>query len=186
MDTRTALLDSAERVARARGYEGFSYADLAKEVGIRKASIHYHFPKKADLAQALIARYRINFFENIEKISTDNQTGGARLKAYLNLYKTGLSNCDALCLCVAFSVGPESLSSPVLKELETFHGDSLIWLASVFELGVHDGSIMSSASPENEAAATMALVEGAQLLARSANKISYFDRSLEQLLSRIT
>ena len=56
MDTRTALLESAERTARQRGYDGFSYADLADDVGIRKASIHHHFPTKATLALALIER----------------------------------------------------------------------------------------------------------------------------------
>lgn len=56
MDTRTALLQSAERAARQRGYDGFSYADLAGDVGLRKASIHHHFPTKATLALALIER----------------------------------------------------------------------------------------------------------------------------------
>ena len=56
-DTKTALLNSAERAARSKGFDGFSYADLAKEVGIRKASIHYHFPTKDALTISLMVRY---------------------------------------------------------------------------------------------------------------------------------
>jgi len=59
-DIKTALLDSAERAARRRGFDGFSYADLAKDMGIRKASIHHHFPTKAALSVALMKRYYIN------------------------------------------------------------------------------------------------------------------------------
>ena len=65
MNTRTSLLDSAEQAVRQRGYNGFSYADLAREIGIRKASIHHHFPTKADLGLALIERYNQNFFSKL-------------------------------------------------------------------------------------------------------------------------
>ena len=56
-ETRNALLVAAEEAARARGIDGFSYADLAETVGIRKASIHYHFPTKDALADAVMRRY---------------------------------------------------------------------------------------------------------------------------------
>ena len=55
--TATRILDVAERLAQVRGFNGFSYADIAAEVGITKAALHYHFASKADLGEALISRY---------------------------------------------------------------------------------------------------------------------------------
>ncbi|MEO9863924.1 TetR/AcrR family transcriptional regulator, partial [Yoonia sp.] len=79
-DTKTALLDSAERAARTRGFDGFSYADLAQDVGIRKASIHHHFPTKAALSAALMERYYNDLKAVCEDIDMSQETGGARLR----------------------------------------------------------------------------------------------------------
>ena len=186
MDTKTALLDSAERVARERGYDGFSYADLAKDIGIRKASIHYHFPKKEDLALALMERYRVGFFEQLERIKLKRDTGGSRLRDYLNIYRSALSGCDTLCLCVAFSSGRDSLSDSVLSEIQKFHKGNKKWLGETFQLGHEDGSIADVKQLDQEAASCLAIVEGAQLISRSSKNISDFDIATAQLTSRIT
>ena len=57
-DRRSAILDVAERRIRAHGYNGFSFREIADEIGIKSASVHYHFPTKADLAAAVAKRYR--------------------------------------------------------------------------------------------------------------------------------
>ena len=54
-DTATQILDVAERLAQVRGFNGFSYADVAGELKITKAALHYHFAGKAELGVALIA-----------------------------------------------------------------------------------------------------------------------------------
>jgi len=54
-DTATRILDTAERLVQSRGYNGFSYADIAERVGITKASLHHHFETKATLGQAIHA-----------------------------------------------------------------------------------------------------------------------------------
>ena len=85
MDTRTALLDSAETACRQRGFDGFSYSDMAKDVGIAKPSVHHHFPLKADLALAMLERYSDNFHQSLKNISESNQSAGAKLSAYVQL-----------------------------------------------------------------------------------------------------
>ena len=57
LGTREALIRTAEQLMRTRGYSAFSYADLSESVGIRKASIHHHFPTKEDLGKALVEEY---------------------------------------------------------------------------------------------------------------------------------
>ena len=185
MGTREALLDSAEGAARRWGYTGFSYADLSKEVGIRKASIHHHFPKKSDLAHALLKRYRERFVRALETISLEIREGGARLEAFLRLYRDALANGDMVCLCVAFSAGRDSLTEAVLSELSRFEWQALAWLTEVFRLGRSDGSITSVADAQSEAVSCLAQVEGAQLLARGAKDVTRFDAAVLTLMRRI-
>ncbi|MCP4318214.1 MAG: TetR/AcrR family transcriptional regulator [Hyphomicrobiales bacterium] len=175
MTTRTALLDAAEHAARTRGFDAFSYADLSRAVGIRKASIHHHFPAKADLAHALISRYRESFALSLKSICEMNETAGARLSAFLDSYRSALSGGEAVCLCVAFSTGRDSFQDPVLAELDGFHRDCLAWLENVFTQALQDKSVSGAGAADAEASACLALVEGAQLIARAARDPRRFD-----------
>ena len=179
MNTRTALLDSAELAARQRGYDAFSFADLARDVGIRKASIHHHFPRKADLALELIERYAETFKAALSEIDQTEPSAIAKLKAYQQLYRDALADGTQLCLCVAFSAGRGSLPEPVLERLEQFHEDSVSWLAEVIGQA-------GWANAKAEARATLALMEGAQLLARATQDIDQFDLATAAFLARLS
>ncbi|MEX3008599.1 TetR/AcrR family transcriptional regulator [Hoeflea sp. TYP-13] len=186
MNTRNALLNAAEHAARSRGFDAFSYADLSREVGIRKASIHHHFPAKADLALALIRRYRVNFAHLLASIRTENDTAGDRLRAFLTTYREALSGGDTVCLCVAFSTGRDSFKDTVLDELNGFHRDCIAWLEETFSRALQDNTVKNAGVPDVEAKACMALVEGAQLLARAANDTHPFDDATAALKNRLT
>src|ERR1700760_3906786 len=84
--TRTRILDVAERLVQTRGFNGFSYADVANELGVTKASLHYHFPGKAELGEALIARYTDRFTTALGRLDADRLAPGAKLTAYAALY----------------------------------------------------------------------------------------------------
>lgn len=186
MNTRTALLDSAEKAARQRGFDAFSYADLSRDVGIRKASIHHHFPLKADLAFDLIERYAARFAETLTQIEMDHETAAARLRAYHSVYQDALADGSQLCLCVALSAGRDSLSDPVLEQLNKFHADSVAWLTETYQLAISDASISNIFDAEAEAYATLALMEGAQLVARAAKDLTLFNRATAAFLSRLS
>ncbi len=185
MDTKTALLIAAEDAVRARGYNGFSYADLAAAVGIRKASIHHHYPTKADLALALIERYAARFFATLDQISGSHSTGGARLRACIGAYRGVLEGGDKTCLCVALCIGRDGLSKAVLAELDTFHATITAWLADCFSIAKKDGTIADVGDREAEAHACLAQMEGAQLIARAAKDARRFDMATAQVLGRI-
>ena len=70
--TATRILDVAEGLAQTRGFNGFSYADIAAEIGITKASLHYHFPSKADLGRALVRRYTERFMDALDAIEASD------------------------------------------------------------------------------------------------------------------
>jgi TetR/AcrR family transcriptional repressor of nem operon len=185
MSTKDALLNCAEDALRARGYDGFSYADLAAGVGIRKASIHHHFPTKADLALALIDRYTANFFTALDHIAAVNTTGGGRLKAYVSACRDALDGGNKLCLCVAFCVGRDGLAPLVLAKLDAFHVTVTLWLSDAFAAGKIDGSITSVGDADAEANACLAQMEGAQLIARAAKDMARFDAAVSGLLGRL-
>ena len=90
-----------------------------------------------------------------------------------------------VCLCVAFSAVRGSLSPEVLLELNGFHEDGLTWLGGVFTQARTDGSIDSVQDPVSEAVATLALVEGAHLMARAAVDVARFDAAISMLRSRL-
>ena len=184
-DTKTVLLDAAEWAAKRHGHNGFSYADLSKHVGIRTASIHYHFPAKTDLITALMTRYKGAIAKKLAKLDQDLDSSGDRILGFLDLYRTALNGGDTLCLCVALSMGRDTLTEETLRQIADFRGQTLAWLQEVFALAAQDGSICNVCDPSKEAAAALALLEGAQVSARSEQKMQRFDHATEMMRQRI-
>lgn len=184
-DTKTTLLDSAERVARTRGFDGFSYADLAADVGISKASIHHHFVSKATLAVALMKRYYTDFEAACAEIEQEHATGAARLSALVDRYRGALEGGQSLCLCVSFSTSTQSLSTETIAEMNRFRSMMLDWLSKTFSRGKDDGTIQNVVNPASEAAATLPLLEGAQLAARVTQDPQKFEAAIELLSARL-
>ncbi len=184
-DTKAALLDSAERAARRRGFDGFSYADLAQDVGIRKASIHHHFPTKAILAVMLMKRYHDTLQSICDQIDQTEPTGGARLSAMIERYRSALDGGKSLCLCVALSASRDSLPSEVATEMSSFRAMMMSWLRDVFTAGQTDGSIAHVSHPDAEAAAMLSLLEGAQLAARVEEAPELFQNAMHLIQKRL-
>lgn len=184
--TKTALLNSAEAAARRKGFDGFSYADLAADVGIRKASIHYHFPSKADLSLALITRYAEALRGHCAAIDAREATGAGRLSALVSEYTAALEGGQSLCLCVALSVSRNSLSDETLAQMAAFRQMMLGWLEAVFAAGQADGTIRGVNDPAMEAAAVLPLLEGAQLTARAGRDVALFDAAVAVLRARLS
>jgi len=106
-DTRDKLLDAAQDLVQRVGANAMSYQHLAEVVGIRKASIHYHFPTKADLLEAMVERYHKRFMEHVSEVRSGGGTGGERLAAYLDLFTTTLRDSDGGKLCACGMLGAE-------------------------------------------------------------------------------
>ena len=186
MDTKRALLTSAERLMRQHGYDAVSFGALAEEIGIKTASIHYHFPRKADLALALLDLYAAKLERQRGNIAMNAGSGGAAIASLVSLYRAALNDGRQLCLCVAFAVGREHLSGEVKAILERFHQQTLNWLENAFERARQDKSMHGISDPKAEAAACLALLEGAQIMARAAGRLAPYDATTEALKQRMT
>ena len=126
-ETAQQILDVAQDLVRCRGYSAFSYADIAKQVGIRKASIHYHFPSKEDLARELVQRYRSQFQRKLQNLDRISSSPTDRLQAFVGLYRNGLHQYQ-ICLCGMLSAEIEVLPDSVKTEVRAFLSEAQIWL----------------------------------------------------------
>jgi len=181
MDTATTLMDTAENLARRRGFDAFSFADLATAAGIRKSSVHYHFPTKAELAIKLITRYSGRFFEALDDLAETAPDARSRMAGLIGLYRGALEDGQSMCLCVSFSSSISSLPNEVQSSVEDFRKHTTAWIAETFAVAKTDGSMMVLRAPEAEAASTFALLEGAQIAAHAARDPSIFDLAVGHL-----
>jgi TetR/AcrR family transcriptional repressor of nem operon len=164
-DTRSELLIQAEALVRGRGYAGFSYADLAEVVGIRKASIHHHFRTKEDLGAALVAAYAERYDAALAAILADEPSGVARIEAYGRLYLGGVEQ-GLGCLCAALAIEGEALPERLRRDIVRFFEHHIAWLERVLREGRADGSVRASLDPAVHARFVVSTLEGALLMER--------------------
>ena len=176
------ILDIAERLAQTRGFNGFSYADIAEKLAVTKASLHYHFPSKSELGRALIVRYQVAFGRALEAIDVESGTAAEKLKRYIALYD-GVLRDDRMCLCGMFAAEYATLPKPMQQELRRFFDASEVWLARVMADGQRAGDFALWDSPDERARVFLGALEGAMLVARSYRDDRRFRLAAEHLLA---
>lgn len=184
-ETAQQILDVAQDLVRCRGYSAFSYADISKQVGIRKASIHYHFPSKEELGQELVKRYRTAFQQKLKAIEQSESDPRQQLQQFVGLYRSGLSECQ-MCLCGMLSAEIEVLPNSVQEEVRAFLWVAQDWLTNVLAAGESAGCLQPRITPATEASLLLATVQGAQLIARVAtDSLVTFDGIATPLLANL-
>lgn len=178
--TRGRLLAEAEFLLRTRGYSGFSYADLAKAIGLSKASIHYHFPAKEDLGAALIETYKARYNAALQEIWEESASGTARIMAYARLYLEGLRQ-DQGCLCGVMACERDILPQRLREAIAEFFGEHLIWLQRVLEAGIANGTIREGMDTAAAAKLVLSALEGILMLGRLFGEESRFAAAVELL-----
>ena len=173
--TPDTILDVAQGLLQTRGYNGFSYRDIAGAVGIRTASLHYHFPSKADLGVALAARYRLRFNEALEDITGQTDDARRRLERYADLFRKTLGVDGRLCLCGMLGAEIATLPDPVMAEVNGFFRDNEAWLTDIISAGQNDGTLHSDTPAVDQARLVLAALEGAMIVARATGDGGRFD-----------
>ena len=181
-DTPNQILDAAEKLVQVRGFNAFSYADVAGELELTNAALHYHFPSKSELGQALIARYAIRFLEALTEIDESGAPPIRKLEAYADLYSDVLRN-QRMCLCGMLAAEYETLSAGMQVAVTDFFEKNEAWLSSVLRQGREGGAMRFAGSPLSEARAIVSSLEGAMLIARSFGDIKRFESAASHMLS---
>ena len=180
-DTPGRILDVAERLLQVRGFNGFSYADVAAELRIRNASIHHHFPTKTDLGMQLLERYRERFGQALETIDRNGADARRKLRQYARLYADVVREKNRMCLCGMLASDLGTLPRPMRKGVKAFFDDNEKWLGRVLEEGRKSGGLRFEGPSRLHARLVLSSLEGAMLVARSYEDVSRFESVAERL-----
>lgn len=183
--TSERILDIAERLVQTRGFSNVSYADIAAEMGITTASLHYHFPGKAELGQALITRYAQRFSNSLDQIEREQPNALAKLQAYAGLYADVLRG-QRMCMCGILAAEYETLPQPMRTEVIRFFDRNQKWLAHLLTEGGSDHTLIFSGAVDDVAQNILSTLEGAMLVARPYGDLKRFNAAANQLLAGLT
>jgi TetR/AcrR family transcriptional regulator, transcriptional repressor for nem operon len=181
-DTLQRILDVAQILVQTRGYNAFSYADIAAALHVTKASLHYHFASKAELGHSLIQRYEASFRQLLDAIDRQGESAPQKIVAYIEIYATVLAD-HRMCLCGLLAAEFETLPKPMQFALDHFFAMNEQWLEVVLEQGQGAGTLHFRGSVRDMAQFVVATLEGGMMLARSHGAEQRFDAIGRRLLS---
>lgn len=181
-ETAQRILDIASRLVQTRGFNGFSYAHIAAELGVTKASLHYHFRSKAELGIRLIERYERNFVEALEVIDQEARDDMDRLVRYARIY-AGVLEKRQMCLCGMLAAEQGTLAEPMRRVLQHYFDINEDWLAVVLKRGRASRVLRFDGKPRELAAMLLGALEGAMMLARSYGDPRRFASAADHLLA---
>ena len=184
--TQQKLIDSARYLIQTRGYNGFSYADVAEQVKVRKASIHHHFPAKSDLARAVVEASRAAIVAQTRALEDGAFDPEEKLRMYTDHWKRCIADASAP-FCVAGMLATElpALPAELADDVRAHFRDLSQWLETVLAKGAQRGLFDLKESPRAETEAFMATVYGAMLITRACGDPAAFARIVEHGLRRL-
>ena len=174
-NVREAILVAAREAAMAYGYGGLNFRDLAAAVGIKAASINYHFATKALLGEAVARRYWEDVARDLEAISTNARSPIEALQQYPSIFRLSLERDNRMCLSSFMATEHDELPEAVLKEVQTFADVNTAWLCE----HLIAAKLASPAESKSRAYAVYAAVAGAQVIARSRSDVKLFNKLIE-------
>ncbi|WP_440222894.1 TetR/AcrR family transcriptional regulator [Dokdonella sp. MW10] len=179
------IIAHANELIASGGYNGFSYADIAERVAVRKASIHHHFPAKADLVKATVALHREATRRGLDTLDDAVPDAMARLEAYAGFWAQCIEASNPpICICALLAAELPSLPVEVADEVKAHFEGLHAWVASVMEEGNSSGTLRLVGTPLEEASAFVASIHGAMLGARAVGDAALFGTIAHQALER--
>jgi TetR/AcrR family transcriptional repressor of nem operon len=178
------ILDVAERLVQTRGFNAFSYADIADELGVTKPALHYHYRSKHALGDALIARYSERFFRELDAIEAGNDGASTRVARYVELYRAVLV-ANRMCLCGILAAEYQTLPASMRAAVRSFFERNETWLAAVLRQGVARGEVTAVEPLEDSARLVIDTLEGAMMIARAHEGLERFDSASSRLIAQL-
>jgi TetR/AcrR family transcriptional repressor of nem operon len=183
--TADTILDVAQHLIQARGYNGFSFKDLAGALGIRSASVHYHFPTKTDLGVRLVSRYRLSFSAELEQIELATPDPERRIARFCQLFRQTFEVNSQFCLCGMLSAEAGTLPDEVGGEVEGFFRDTETWLAGMLSEARKSGQFAFRGSAVAQARLLLAVLEGAMIVARGLRDKAHYPMMTTDYLRKL-
>ena len=187
VNTRSQILDVAQDLIQKNGVNAMSYADISKAIGIRKASIHYHFPTKEDLVVDLLDRYNQQFYQAVDVIMASDKSSEAKLNLYCGLFKNTLNSGeqDKACLCGILTAELKTLNNPIAKRIIQFYRRNEQYLEQILQFGLENGEFNFAGNSLIMAKLIFSLMEGDLLVARADGGVTRIQETIDQIISLI-
>ena len=180
--TAERILDVAEQLVQNRGYNAVSYADVAAELDLTKAALHYHFAGKAELGEALLNRYVTRFAQALAVIDAKPVDATSKLTSYADLYLDVLQR-QRMCLCGMLAAEFQTLPEPMRTIVVRFFKDNETWLSRVLSQGRTEGTLHFTGSTREAARFLIAALQGAMLVARPFEDTVRFRKAVSSLIA---
>lgn len=173
----TAILQIAEDMVRQGGYNSFSFRKIAEQVGIKSASVHYHFSTKEELGVAVAKRYTDNFINSIGQPENIHSSGKNTINLYIAAFRSALLENKGMCLCGVLGAEADILPESVVAETRRFFTRNVEWLQRAYQCLGYE----SPAKAKAKAIQTVSLLEGAMIISNVMDDDMYFDVASELL-----
>ncbi len=166
---------------RTRGFNNFSYAEIAADLGLSKTSIHHYFPTKAELGLALIDRFANGVRSALQQIEQNSDTAAQMLEGYLMIYVGSLKE-NKMCLCGMLAAEHETLARTMQDSINDFFDGQLVWLEKVLRTGASDGQLRYDGDPVDHARVILTTMQGGLLIAKSQRSTTALEATVANLL----
>jgi TetR/AcrR family transcriptional repressor of nem operon len=184
-DTRAEIMYLAQDFVQTRGYHGFSYQDISERLKITKASIHYHFPNKEDVAVALLDNYCERFEKWSREVKTDDTTPTSLLETYFAFFSKMSDKSSRICPCGAFAAEWNAVPEPVQAASLRLIICQRKWLKTILSEGRASGEFRAMGTPEDQARFIFSAMQGALQVSRSENDPGCFRVVVKQTMAAI-
>jgi TetR/AcrR family transcriptional regulator, transcriptional repressor for nem operon len=174
-DTRERIMTAARLTVQDRGYSGLSFRELAKDVGIKSASIHHYFPTKGELGGALAERYRTDFREYLDGLLAEGLDQAACIRKYAEVFGETVRNENRMCLAGIMAAEHKELPAEVQAAVVRFGEMNVDWIVKALSLGGKSEDV----AIRRRALAIFAAIQGAQLVARSRGDAAVYDEVVQ-------
>jgi len=186
-NTAEEILDIAEMLIQTRGYNAFSFQDISDRLGIRKASIHYHFASKTALGVAVVERYSAGFTEALQAVEADETKSAMDMfDCYTGPYREFADTPDRVCLCGALAGEILALPVEMRERVEAFFKMHLAWLKRIVARGVKRGEFEFSVTNGQMARTMFGALQGALLVKRTTGDSSQMSDVIKVLKAQLT
>ena len=179
-NSKRTILNLAEALLQDKGFNGFSYAHIASELGVKNAAIHYHFPTKEYLSIAVIQRYRERFKLWINNARIKDLAFEQKLDWFFSIYTDMRADQGKVCLVGSLEAEFNSIPTGLQTEVGALHKELLKWLETTLSEGREAGVFQFTGEPANKAALILSSIQGALQMARALGTKKFRD-VIEQL-----
>lgn len=174
-NSKRTILSLAESLLQEQGFNGFSYAHIAAELGVKNAAIHYHFPTKEDLGCAVVRRYRDRFQLWVNNARVRDLPPIEKLDWFFSIYNDFRSDNGKICLVGSLEAEFNSLPDAVRAEVEALHTELLAWLQAMLAEGRDAGAFRFNGEPAGKAALILSSLQGGLQMARALGTQKFRD-----------